>query len=275
MTLCHHIALVIALLGAADPAIAQMSEGAPAIRGGTDGTQIGNTGDRLKVDSAGTAIQMYNATDVSTTVTASGNSSGFDTQGMAFINYTFSVTAISGSGAYIQFHVQTSDDNSNWTTYADTARLTATGQTRYQAFRQGGRYYRYSWDVAGSTPSITFNIITTLKPYAPPRKSVRFFYSDIDLTTNDNVSSAFNADDCRNIALSFSRGADGGNNATVKVNGGLDGVNWFSLTGSLNASVSSANTTTFFDSAYRLYQVVVTAHTNAGTRTLDIEWSCN
>lgn len=240
---------------------------------GADGTKIGNVGDALKVTDSGSSISMINRTDASTTVTASGNSSGFDTAGMAFANFSFNISAISGSGAYIQFHVQTSDDNTNWTTYLDTARLTTTGITRYQAIRNAGRYYRFTWDVAGTTPSITFTALTTIKPYAPLRKSVRFFYSDIDLTADNNVSSTFNADDCHVIALSFVRGADGGNNATVKVNGSVDQVSWFTLTGSINAGVSSANTMTFADSSYRFYQLVVTAHTNAGTRTLDVQWS--
>lgn len=249
-------------------------DGATQISGGTDGTVIGNVSDSLKVDMSGSSgIQMINRTDVSTTVSASGNSSGFDTQGMAFANWNFNVTAISGSGAYIQFHVETSDDNTTWTRYLDTARLTTTGIVRYQAIRQAGRYYRFAWDVAGTTPSITFTIFVTLKPFAPLRKSIRFFYADIDLQTNGNVSTTFNADDCHNISLSFVRGADGGNNGTIQVNASVDGVNWFTQTGNLAANPSTSNSQDFSNQSYRFYQLVVTAHTNVGTRTLDVTWS--
>lgn len=249
--------------------------GAVKLVGDTDATKIGNVSDRLKIDDGGTAVPMINRTDVSTTVSASGNSSALDTNGLAAINYNFSVTAISGSGAYIQFHVQTSDDGTTWATYADTPRLTVTGITRYQSFRQAGRYYRYTWDVAGTTPSVTFNIVTTLKPFQSNRKSIRFFYADLDLTTNGNVSTTFTADDCRNIGVFYIRGADGGNNATVAVQGSLDQVNWTSLTGNLSANPSTSNSQTFVDNAYRFYQFIVIAKTSAGTRTVDFQWSCN
>jgi hypothetical protein len=247
----------------------------PQIRGGTDYTLIGNTGDRLKVDNSGASgVPMINRTDVaSTTVSTSGNSSGFDTAGLAALNVSFVLTAISGTGAYVQFHVQTSDDNTNWATYADTARLTTTQTVRYQSFRQAGRYYRYSWDIAGTLPSVTFNIITTIKQFQENRKSIRFFYSDIDLATNGNASSTFSSDDCRNVSVSWVRAA-GGSNANVQVFASNDQSNWLTQTSNLAANPATNNGTTFYSQAFRFYQLQVTTHGSAGN-TMDIEWSCN
>ncbi len=221
------------------------------------------------------AMPMVNRTDVSQTVTASGNSSTFDTQGMAEAAWNFNVTAISGTGAYIQFHVQTSDDATNWSTYVDTPRLTTTGLSRYQGMRHAGRYYRFTWGVAGTTPSVTFTIMPTLKPYSPTRKSVRFFYADLDLTVNGNGSTPFSADDCRNVSVVFIRGADGGNNGTVQLFASNDSTNWVTISGNLAANVSTTNFTTAQEQAWRYYQLQVTAHTSSGTRTLDVQWSCN
>lgn len=238
------------------------------ITGATDVTEIGNISDQFKVIQYG-----QTSTDANQTVSTSGNTAAFDTNGYAMISVSYNVTAISGSGAYIQFHKQTSDDGTNWTTYADTPRMTAVGGTRYQGFRHAGRYYRFTWDVAGTTPSVTFNIVTTLKAFSPLRKTIRFFYSDIDLSTDSAVSSTFSADDCPNVGLSFSRASDGGNNANVRVQVSMDGTNWFDSTANLAANPGAKNTADFADNAYRFYRLIVTGNTNAGTRTLDIIWS--
>lgn len=249
---------------------------APSLTNGQQASlQLTSSGALIVDGSTASGLAMINRTDASTTVTASGNTAALDTSGLFSLNMNFSVTAISGTGAYIQFHTQTSDDGTNWTTYADTARLTATGATRYQGFRQAGRYYRYTWDVAGTSPSVTFNIVSTLKAISVPRKSVRFFYSDLDLQTNGNVSSSFSADDCREVTAAWIRGADGGNNGTVQVETSIDGNTWFSQTGNLAANVSSSNSVAFVDSSWRLYHLIVQAHTSVGTRVLDIQWSCN
>lgn len=244
--------------------------GANDYNNGVAGTQT------PRVAIANDSVPTVNRTDVSSnTVSSSGNSSTFDSAGFASANFNFNVSAISGSGAYIQFHVQKSDDGSNWQTDSDTLRLTTTGITRIAALRQASRYYRFTWDVAGSTPSVTFSIVTTLKQYEPDRFSVRYLYSDIDLTAKGNASTTFLADGCRNIALLFIRASDGGNNGTVQLFASNDAVNWISLSGNLAANPGTTNEITETGLAWRYYQLQVTANTNAGTRVLDTQWSCN
>jgi hypothetical protein len=247
-------------------AVTQPVSGTVTVNQGTSPWVVDTTG------ASGAA--MINRTDVaSTTVSTSGNSAAFDTAGLAALNVSFNLTAISGVGAYVQFHVQTSDDNSTWTTYADTARLTTTQIVRYQSFRQAGRYYRFSWDVAGTTPSVTFNVITTIKQFQENRKSIRFFYSDIDLAINGNASSVFSSDDCRNVSVVWNRAA-GGTNASVQVFASNDQSNWFSQTSSISANPAIINGTSFSAQSFRFYELQVATHAGAGA-TMDITWSCN
>lgn len=230
----------------------------------------------LKVTGQGTSQPMINRVDASGTVSSSSStgSGTLDTNGLNSTTFQMNITAISGSGAYIQIHLQTSEDGSNWSTLVDTPRLTATGFYRYGTFRVSPRYYRYTWDVAGSTPSITFAITTSMKPYDPPKKGQRFFYSDIDLSTLGSQSSVFGSSSCTNVTVVFSRAADGGNNGTVQLFGSIDGVLWESISGNLAANPNTSNYTTLSANSWPNLNLQVTAKTNVGTRTLDIQWSC-
>ena len=75
------------------------------IAGGTDGTIIGNTSDKLRVEIAGlttTAVAMINRTDVNTTVTASGTSATFDSEGHGTLGFTVNISAASGTSPTLQ-----------------------------------------------------------------------------------------------------------------------------------------------------------------------------
>lgn len=246
-----------------------------AIIGGTDGTTIGNTGDRLKVD-ATLGNSVITRTDVSTTVSANGDSGWLDTASYAELNWTTTVSALSGSGATFYVILEASDDQVNATSVYTTTKFTATGSQRFQGIREAGRYYRYRWVVAGTTPSITFTVITTLKPYSPLKSLLVINYADIDLQTNSNVSSTFTAGSCVNTSLMMVRGADGGNNASVQAQISNDSQNWDFIGSALSGvAPSSTNTLSFSAYSFRYWRLIVTGHTSAGTRTLDLYWSCN
>lgn len=247
----------------------------PTLTNGQQAALQSNSSAVLLVDgSTANGFPMLNRVDVSTTASSAGNSGTLDTAGLNAATYQLNITSISGSGAYIQLHLQSSEDGTNWSTLVDNARLTATGVTRYGTYRVTPKYYRYAWDIAGTTPSVTFAITTTLKAYEPTRKATRFFYSDLDLQTNGNMSSTFGASNCSNVAVLYMRGADGGNNGTVQLFGSIDGTTWVSVSGNLAANVSTTNSTTLAANAWPNLNLEVTAHTNVGTRVLDIQWSC-
>lgn len=216
-----------------------------------------------------------NRQDVSGAKTTSGNSGALDSQGLEQLAALVSVSAFSGTSPTAQVHLQYSDDNATWFTLYDTVKFTTTGTSTMNIVRMSHKYYRYSWDITGTTPSVTISVWTTIKAVQTSRASRRFFYADIDLSTLGASSSTFVADDCRNVAVQYMRGADGGSNATVQVFSSIDQINWFSQTGNLAANVNSSNNTTFSNQAWPYWNIEVTAKSNPGTRTLDIAWSCN
>lgn len=237
--------------------------------------QLNSSGALLVDTSTASGVATVNRVDVSSTVTSTGNSGTLDSAGFMALSNRIAVIAISGSGAYIQIHLQQSDDGTNWDTKFDSLRLTATGSQIWSAIRISHRYYRYSWDVAGSTPSITFAITTTLKSMQSNPRYRRALYADLDLTTIGNISTVFSANDCKNIAVSFERAADGGTNGNVQIYASIDGTNYFSQTANIAANVNTSNSSSLANQAWLFYVLRVVTATNAGTRVLDIQWSCN
>lgn len=76
-----------------------------------------------------------------------------------FIN----VTASSGTSPVLVVHLDTSPDGgTTWYSVANTANITATGQTRLGASVYNatavGPIYRVRWVISGTTPSFTFTV---------------------------------------------------------------------------------------------------------------------
>lgn len=235
----------------------------------------GNRGD-LQLDPFSSQIitpQMLNRTDVSSTVSSSGNSSTFDSDGLTTISTIFNVTAISGTGTNIIFHLQHSDDNSNWTTIDDSLQLSATGTFSLAPLRLSTRYYRFTWTVAGSSPSVTFTIISTLKMATSVPHFVGFRYADINLAANGNASSIFYGEDCRNLAVQIVRGA-GGSNAQVQIFGSIDGINFVTESANIAVNPSTTNISTLANVALRYWEIQTTTHGGVGD-TANIFWSCD
>lgn len=233
---------------------------------------VGSVSDRLKVENLHT---YFNRTDVSTTVTASGNTSAIETDGMGCLNALINVTAISGASATFQLELQTSDDGTNFAASEDTSRFTATGMERFVALRVASRYYRYAWFVTGTTPSITFSVISTLKSYLSSTHSTFFRYGDLNLAVDGATSSVFSSKNASNISVQYNRGADGGNGATIRIQASNDGVLFDDVSANLNINPSQFSTITFTGQAFRFYRAIVESNTNAGTRVLDLFWSSN
>lgn len=237
--------------------------------------QLTSVGALIVDQSASLGVPYINRTDVSSTVSATGNSSTLETAGFMSLSARVAVTAISGTNATIQISLQQSDDGTNWISSYDTLRITATTSEVWSSIRIAHRYYRYSWIVSGTTPSVTIAIVSTLKAVQPLVTTRRAFYSDVSLTVVGNRSTPFYAPGARNITVAFQRGADGGNNGTVQLYASIDATNYFSISGNLAANVSTSNDTTVGNASWLYYAIQVTANTNAGTRVLDIQWSGN
>lgn len=259
----------------AGQAIADMSESAPNIMGATDSTLIGNAGDRFKVEASQYVITR---TDLASSArTSSGTTGTLDAAGFGEISTTLNVTAVSGTNPTLDFYIDVSDDQSNWTTFNGFQRATAATNLRQQAIRLAGRYYRYGWTIGGTaTPTFTFSVTTTLKPYQPIRNSSLFKYADLALNSA-STSSVFSSRGCANVSVIALRDAIGSGTASITAQVSMDQITWSSLTGSaasIGMTVGASGNTNFIGQAFLFYRFLVT-NTVAAASTASIYWSCN
>lgn len=118
-------------------------------------------------------------TDVaSAAVATSSNSSAFESSGFGSGSFTVNVTAVSGTTPKLVLILQQSDDGSNWDNSSSTVAITATG-LYYLVPNLPRRKYRFNYTVTGTTPSFTFSIVTTLKPYIYPLDDLGYSYINI------------------------------------------------------------------------------------------------
>lgn len=246
---------------------------------GPTGTEIGNVSDRLKVDSsvstADAIVPHVTRTDVSTTLTASTTSSSFDTAGFGLITTQYNVSAISGTSASLQIDIETSEDQTNWDTLVSNMRVTTATSTRQSGISIGARYYRFRYFVEGTTPSVTFTVITTLKHYYAPDVKSLFRYSDLNLAVVNSNSTTFKAGTAANVALQLFRAADGGSGSNIRVQVSNDNLNWTDITGDIGLTAGENYTQQFSGYAFRFWRCRVRSATNAGTRVADIFWHAN
>lgn len=282
----------------ATPIAAQLSNGSAAINYnyGTVGAatlrtaaQVGNatgaadfgagttTSQTPRVVAASDQIPMISRTDVASAAqTATGNSGTLDTAGFGELNMVLAVTAESGTNETLDIELQASDDASTWSSVQDAVRVTTSNSTqRIQGTRLSGRYYRYVWTIAGTTPSFTFSIVTTLKEFLPLKNLTMFRYGDIDLHTVNATSSAFSVGSCPNVTVVTVRAATPTGAANVDVQGSMDNVNYLDLGSNISTPVSSIATESLTGQAYRFYKLRTNAAASGAGATIDIYWSCN
>lgn len=253
-------------------------QGNGQVLGATDGTGIGNVGDRLKVDvslnASGSFPSIYRTDVASAARTVSGNSGTLDSEGMGCLSFAVEITASSGTIPTMDLFLEVSDDGTNWTPFIQSKRFTGTGSQRFQALRFAGKYYRYRWTIAGTTPSFTFSIITTLKAYLSRRFTNKIQYA-FDLTqATGTVSETFTAADSPNVSLMTIRATDGGTNAAYRVQVSNDDLTYVDITGNIAQGSNSQNISTY-TGAYRFYRLILNVNSNAGTRVMDIHWAAN
>lgn len=217
---------------------------------------------------------MINTIDSNEIVTASGNTDTLDTSGMGQISVTYNLTAISGSGAYIQFELQASDDGENWTPVHDTRRMTTVDIQRLSGVRVSSKWYRHVWFVGGSSPSCTIKITTTLKDYSPGRTLSLFRYNDMDLKTGAATSTQFGSGANSEIGVMIVRATDTSTVATLKIEASQDAITWNDFTGEFTISSNETVQKDFSGNSTRFMRVkVVTAATGGSTSTATVLWN--
>lgn len=211
----------------------------------------------------------------STTVSTSGQSQAFDTLGLGQVSFTAHVTSISGSGTNIQFGIEVSDDGSNWNVVHDTRRFTESGAQRISGVRISAKYYRYTWTVNGSSPSVTFHTHTSLKNYSPTRTGSQHRYDDLDLKTAGDVSTIYNSYSNTEVSVMIVRPNDSLiQTAVVRLQASNDSINWGDVTGDLSLSNDSSIARSISGNAFRYYRVKVnTAISLVGSSTAHVFWA--
>ena len=215
-----------------------------------------------------------NREDINLTVTTSGSIAAIDSLGFGSINSSVQVTAISGAGASIQIELQSSDDGVNWTEVSNTRRFFTTGIQRFISLRLSSKFYRYAWTVLGTTPSVTFKVTTTLKPYLPRASVQSNRYGDLTLGTAGNLSSPFSARDTDQVSVMIVRPATPIGTGQIRIQASNNGIDFVDLTGNIGISNGDTILSTFADRAFLIYRVIV-ATSSGGAAVCDLFWGSN
>lgn len=237
------------------------------------------SGSRLMVDAALSSIASQNTTDVTGTFTATGNSGAIDSNGFSKISAILNVTAVSGTTPTLFVDLQESVDTTTWTSIASFTRLSATGTFEVDNVMIGKQYYRYVYTIAGTTPSFTFTIKTSLK--TGNGTNIRMFrYSGLVTTATGNVSETFTAKGFPDVGIIIKRGSDAGGSLSIRIDASEDNVNWVELTGNVNIASGIALlgnnivSQEFTGVSFIFYRVRVTDDTSVAA-TIDLFWSAN
>jgi hypothetical protein len=198
-----------------------------------------------------------------------------DTLGHGQVSFTANVTAISGAGANIQFELQASDDGTNWNTVHSTRRFTAAGAHRISGVRISSQYYRYTWVINGTTPSVTFSIATSLKAFSPIRTGSMFRYDDLDLTVLGATSTSYFAAGNDIVSVTVVRPSDGGLvAASYVIEASNDQLNWAEILGRIDLAAGVTKPHSIGMTGFRYYRARVSvAITLIGGSTAHLLWA--
>lgn len=94
--------------------------------------------------------------------TTTGNGTAFDTSSVDNINSTLVITAASGTTPTLDLVLQTTADGTNYYTAGTFAQQTTTQTGLARVFGDLGDFSRWQWTIAGTTPSFTFRVDTTI-----------------------------------------------------------------------------------------------------------------
>lgn len=205
---------------------------------------------------------------IEVTATSSGVSDALDTRGDACLSFTASISNLSGTGVSIQFDLEASDDTINWNQVHSTRQLTTIGAQRISGVRITAKYYRYRWTLLGSTPSATFLITTTLKNYLPIRTGSQFRYNDLDMKSENAVSTLYNAFSNTEVSISVVRPEDTSTVAGIIIQVSEDGINWHNGTGEFLLSSGETISQSFSGNAHRFYRVQVATPAVSGSTSI-------
>lgn len=94
--------------------------------------------------------------------TTTGNGTAFDTANIDSVNATLVISAASGTSPTLDLVLQTTADGTNYYTAGSFPQQTTTNTGIARVIGDLGTLSRWQWTIAGTTPSFTFSVATTI-----------------------------------------------------------------------------------------------------------------
>ena len=94
--------------------------------------------------------------------TTTGNGTAFDTTAVDSVNATLVITAASGTTPTLDLVLQTTADGTNYYTAGTFPQQTTTQTGISRVIGDLGDLSRWQWTIAGTTPSFTFRVDSTV-----------------------------------------------------------------------------------------------------------------
>ncbi len=94
--------------------------------------------------------------------TATGNGTAFDTANIDSLNALLVITAASGTSPTLDLTLETTADGTNYYTAGTFPQQTTTNAGISRIVGDLGALSRWKWTIAGTTPSFTFAVTTTV-----------------------------------------------------------------------------------------------------------------
>jgi hypothetical protein len=202
-----------------------------------------------------------------TSTATSGTITPSSVANIGTFSHTFSVvvTAVSGTGPWLDVAIQESPDNgTNWITVYEFQRITATGTYVTPKLRSTyGTRFRYVRTVGGTSPSFTMSL-NRIQWSTPGELTRQYFDRTIVPTTLNSATPVQNLDGCTFFQLAVNLGA-----ATTapafQLQGSEDATNWYNIDTPMTTTANSTTVKVYKDIAPKFCRTIVSTAGSAVT----------
>ena len=208
-------------------------------------------GSNLNTDIASAAITT---TTTSGAVTISGTAGG-----PSGGQFTFYITAASGTTPTLDISIEGSEDGSNFTRIYDLPRMTTTGTIRTPMLYLGNyRSIRYVRTVGGTSPSFTMSGNRTHSSFYNSKPLINRVDRTIVLTTLSSTTPAFFVDGTEDLRLTIFITSATTAPAVQMQQSDDEGVSWFNIGSAITAVAGTSVSTTVTKAWARHVRAIVT-----------------
>lgn len=254
--------------------IVQINATAPATISAVGSNTI-QSGFALSAAAAGGAPVTAEVASAARTTT--GNSGTIADAFTGAVTGTINVTVSSGTTPTLDVVLQESPNNgTTWVDVYHCERIVTTGVYLLPSVPLNGRR-RWAWTITGTTPSFTFSVTSTRGGMHPYPRAVQFFDRTAGLLAGTAATNgvSFNIFGCKTVTSFITIGA-ATTPASYKIQGSMDGVNWYDMSTVVAAVANSTvQVTSNTGVVARFGRVVVSAAATAQTGTVVGLSACN